>query len=127
MTPEGYLNLNPRFGPIISVTSVTYSLDGLTGWTPCTRFYALRDNIRVYDAPFARGDVGIVKVSYSSGIDPISDDLKLACFWAVSLINAAGFLPTQAGIESNPAWLNDDLRNTYFNLRRVMEIYKRRS
>ena len=120
MAPSGNLVVAPRCLPIISVTSLSWSYNvNQNGWTLCKNYDIAGDLIQVYDAPFTRGDWGLVQLVEVSGYSTIPDDLKSCCALMASHLLSAMMFPTQAGASVLPQWLPQDVTLTIEKYKRV--------
>ena len=120
LQPSGNLVVAPRYLPIISVTSISWSYNvNQNGWTPSKNFDIAGDTIQVYDMPFTRGDWGLVQLIYTSGLSTIGDDLKNACALMTAHLLSAMLFPTQAGASVLPQWLPQDVTLTIEKYKRV--------
>lgn len=121
--PDGSLKVLPKNLPIISVTSVSYSISPVNyGWTVLTGYDAFSDNIVLANSPFCRGDSGFVQLVYSSGYATIPDDLKLACLLMAEHLLSAGYFPTSGGGGEGsimPLWLPKDVDRILWNYKRT--------
>ena len=103
ISPEGWLQIAPKHLPIVSVASIGCRPSPFTNWTPIKTYDIVDDCIRVYQAPIARG--GLVQLEYTSGFDPVPEDLKLLLALFASQKATAGTFAVTAGSAILPTWL----------------------
>ncbi len=124
LQPDGYLHLLPRFKPLISVTSLAWSVGiSANGWTATTNFDALiapENEIIVYDAPFTRADFGFIQAVYYSGLDPIPDRLKMLCAFVASHLFSGSMFPSQGGSSILPSWLPKEMKDIIDRHKRIV-------
>lgn len=120
MRQDGEVQIAPRYLPIISVTSLswTYSANQY-GWMASSIYDILTDTIIMRDSSFNYGDTGAIKLVYKSGFATIPDDLKLACALMAQHLFSATFFPTQAGTSVLPAYLPNDVKEIMARYKRV--------
>ena len=127
MTPSRIFVVTSKYVPVISVTSVKWSQNiNQDGWTASSNYDTVNNYINVYDCPFDRGDYGMIQLVYTSGYATVPDDLKLCCALVASRLLAAGFFPTQQGSSVTPEWLMGADSKIYYQVRQILEFYKRR-
>ncbi len=120
MQPSGDIRIAPRYLPIISITSVSYSYGANAfGWTATTSYDQMIDTLLVHNFPFVRGDSGMVQVVYSSGYSPVPDDLKFICAEMAAHLLSGGYVPTQVGSAVLSEWLSKDFWLTVSLYKRV--------
>ena len=116
---SGNIVIEPRYLPIISVTSIEWSNNPIQlGWTHSLIYNIQGDQIFVQDMPFCRGDWGLVRIIYTSGYAVVPDALKMACGLMAAHLFSGSMFPSQTGGSVLPAWLPGDV-----NL--LIEKYKR--
>ena len=117
--PSGVVRITPRYLPVISITSISWSTSVVNnGWTATTLYDLLTDSVLSYDCPLSRGDNGLIRLIYTTGYATIPDSLKLACAQMFAHIYANGVFPTQAGTQVLSPWLTKDFW-------RIIDLYKR--
>ena len=120
MQPSGNVVVAPRYLPIISITSLSWSYAPTRyGWTASSLYDIAGDLIQVYDLPFTRGDWGLIQLVYNSGYATIPDDLKSCCALMASHLLSAMMFPSQAGGSILPQWLPSDVMLTIEKYKRV--------
>ena len=120
--PDGSLVILPEFLPLVSVTTLKYSLSPANfGWTSLTGFDTLSGKVVLIDSPFVRGDTGFIQLVYTSGLAVIPEDLKLVCALMAAHLLSCGYFPSQGGGGEGsllPAWLPKDVE-------KIINFYKR--
>ena len=121
--PDGSLIILPKNTPLISVTSVSYSLSPANfGWTALTVFDAFGSRVILTSSPFYRGNSGFVQLVYSCGYAIVPDDLKLACALTAAHLISGGYFPTEGGGGEGsvlPLWLPRDVQEIVNDYKRV--------
>lgn len=116
---DGLLHIQPKYLPLISVTSMFWSnAPALYGWTSMADFDMMDMEIIGYSCPFVRGDHGFIKVNYSSGYSTIPDALKAICAQMTAHLLSGGYTPTIGGVAVLSEYLNKDFW-------KVLQLYKR--
>ena len=127
-TPAGYVEISPRYTPLISVTSIKWSTSIVNaGWITTTKYDVINTGnfVRSYDLPFSRGGYGLVQVVYNSGYATIPDDLKEGCALMAAMLLSAGFVPTSQGSALMPDWVDGADRSKWYRVKQIIELHKR--
>jgi hypothetical protein len=118
--PSGNVVIEPRYLPIISVTSLKWSYNiNQNGWTSSTNFDIQGDQIQAYDFPFSRSEWGMIQLIYTSGLSTIPDALKMACGLMAAHLFSGTMFPTQTGSSVLPGWLPQDVSLLIEKFKRV--------
>ena len=103
ITPEGWLQIAPKHLPIVSVKTIRCRPAFQSDWQTLDRYEVLDDIIVVHNAPAGRG--AVVELVYTSGYDPVPEDLRLLLALFASQKATAGTYDGTAGSSILPTWL----------------------
>ena len=121
-----YTNSNGHFYttefPVVSVTSVEYSEDGGTTYTPYTDFVLDRQK----DAVFIGGEyleaINAFKVTYTAGYAKLPEDIKLACIDLVDYYYKNESTPRKAAGNTTLEYvIGSDMPS---HIKRVLDLYR---
>ena len=119
ISPVGVLSIAPMYLPIVHVSSIKFKRQQSSDWVDIKRFDVAEGMIYAYDAPVERGSIGIVRLNYISGYDPIPDDLRLLLALFASQRASAGSFSVTAGGDILATWIPDDIAESIKPYKRV--------